>query len=101
VKPADIPIELLRQLVADVKAAGHHHPLLSQMRVRAGSDYFGHESRMLDAATGSGSLPPASIPNFGDYDFRMFEGFSEMRAEIVRRDSEVGLSRLVAGYAWE
>lgn len=37
----------------------------------------------------------------GDYDFRMFDDVSEMRREIVRRDREVGLSRLVAGYAWE
>jgi DUF2075 family protein len=101
VKPADIPIEALERLVADAKAAGHHHPLLSQMRVRAGSDYVGHVRRMLGAATGSGSQPPASVPDFGDYDFRMFDDVSEMRAEIVRRDREVGLARLVAGYAWE
>jgi DUF2075 family protein len=31
----------------------------------------------------------------------MFDDVSEMRTEIVRRDREVGLSRLVAGYAWE
>ncbi|MFB2583453.1 DNA/RNA helicase domain-containing protein [Herbiconiux liukaitaii] len=71
------------------------------MRVRAGSDYVGHGRRMLGAATGSGSQPPASVPYFGDYDFRMFDDASEMRAEIVRRDCEVGLSCLVAGYAWE
>ena len=56
---------------------------------------------MLGAATGSGSQPPASVPDLGDYEFRMFDDVSEMRAEIVRRDGEVGLSRLVAGYAWE
>ncbi|NQX33291.1 DUF2075 domain-containing protein [Herbiconiux sp. VKM Ac-2851] len=101
VKPADIPIELLQQLVADAKAADHHHPLLSQMRVRAGSDYVGHVRRMLGVATESGAQPPASVPDFGDYDFRMFDDVSAMRAEIVHRDREVGLSRLVAGYAWE
>ncbi|MFB2557035.1 DNA/RNA helicase domain-containing protein [Herbiconiux liangxiaofengii] len=101
VKPADIPIEALERLVADAKAADHHHPLLSQMRVRAGSDYVGHVRRMLGAAPGSGSQPLASVPDFGDYDFRMFDDVSEMRAEIVHRDREVGLSRLVAGYAWE
>jgi DUF2075 family protein len=101
VKPADIPIAALERLVADAKAADHHHPLLSQMRVRAGSDYVGHVRRMLGASPGSGSQPPASVSDFGDYDFRMFDDVSEMRAEIVRRDREVGLSRLVSGYAWE
>jgi DUF2075 family protein len=101
VKPADVPIDTLERLVADAKAADHYHPLLSQMRVRAGSDYVGHVRRMLGAAPGSGPQPPASVPDFGEYDFRMFDDVSEMCAEIVRRDREVGLSRLVAGYAWE
>lgn len=80
VKPADILIEALERLVADAKAADHHHPLLSQMRVRAGSDYVGHVRRMLGAATEPGSQPPASVPDFGNYDFRMFDDVSEMRA---------------------
>jgi hypothetical protein len=42
VKPADTPIAALERLVANAKAADHHHPLHSQMRVRAGSDYVGH-----------------------------------------------------------
>jgi DUF2075 family protein len=101
VKPADIPVEILQQLVADAKVADHHHPLLSQMRVRAGSDYVGHIRRMLGAAASSNAPAVTEVPDFGDYDFRMFDDVSEMRAEIVRRDHEVGLSRLVAGYAWE
>ncbi|WP_382306630.1 DNA/RNA helicase domain-containing protein [Herbiconiux sp. UC225_62] len=71
------------------------------MRVRAGSDYVGHVRRMLGAGTASGSLPPASLPDFGDYDFRTFDDVSEMRAEIVSQDREVGPSRLIAGYAWK
>lgn len=37
---------------------------------------------------------------FGDYDFRLFDDIADMHAEILQRDAEVGLSRLVAGYAW-
>ncbi|KAK3390292.1 hypothetical protein B0H63DRAFT_507670 [Podospora didyma] len=39
--------------------------------------------------------------DLGDYDFRAFASVSDMRDEILRREAEVGLSRLMAGYAWE
>jgi DUF2075 family protein len=39
--------------------------------------------------------------DFGDYEFRAFDSVADMRDEIFRRDVEVGLSRMVAGYAWE
>ena len=35
------------------------------------------------------------------YDFRAFDSIADMRDEIFRRDAEAGLSRMVAGYAWE
>lgn len=38
---------------------------------------------------------------FGDYEFRMFDDLGQMHQAIRARDVEVGLSRLVAGYAWE
>ena len=39
--------------------------------------------------------------NFSGYDFRMFDDVAEMWAQIELRDAEVGLSRVVAGYAWK
>lgn len=39
--------------------------------------------------------------DFGDYDFRTFDSVARMRDEIFQRDAEVGLARMVAGYAWE
>lgn len=36
VRPADLPREVLHDLVAEAKGADHHYPLASQMRVRAG-----------------------------------------------------------------
>ena len=70
---------------------------MSQMRVQAGSDYVAYVRRILDTTTTS-TLPPAEL--FEGYDFRMFDSVSEMRAEIRRKDAAVGLSRLLAGYAW-
>ena len=68
------------------------------MRVQAGSDFVSYIRWILDPR-------PLSAPrvrqDFGEYDFRAFNSVAEMRDEIFRRDAEVGLSRMVAGYAWE
>ncbi|KAF2281070.1 uncharacterized protein EI97DRAFT_472267 [Westerdykella ornata] len=98
VRPADLAPELLSDLVADARASGRHFQLRTQMRVRAGSDFVSYIRYILDPH-------PLSVPrvrmHFGDYDFRAFDTVADMRDEIFRRDAEVGLSRLVAGYAWE
>jgi DUF2075 family protein len=98
VRPADLPPELLSNLVADTRASGRHFQLRTQMRVQAGSDFVSYIRWILDPR-------PLSVPRvrlqFGEYDFRAFDTVSQMRDEIFRREAEVGLSRMVAGYAWE
>jgi DUF2075 family protein len=98
VRPADLPSELLSDLVADTHASGRHFQLRTQMRVQAGSDFVSYVRWILDPR-------PPSVPrvrrDFGEYDFRAFDSVAHMRDEIFRRNAEVGLSRMVAGYAWE
>ena len=98
VRPADLPPELLSNLVADTRASRRYFQLQTQMRVQAGSDFVSYIRWILDPRPLSA---PRARPNFGDYDFRAFDDVAEMRDEIFRRDAEVGLSRMVAGYAWE
>ena len=98
VRPSDLPPEILGQLVSVAKATRRHHPLLSQMRVQAGADYVGYIRRLLGTGSmGSGPLVPKT---FEGYDFRMFDDIAAMHAQIRRKDAEVGLSRLLAGFAW-
>lgn len=94
VRPADLPSETLSVLVGEAKAANRNYPLLSQMRVQAGSDYVSYIRRIL------GSGAPVAPEGFDGYGFRLFDNLAEMREEIQRKDAEVGLSRLLAGYAW-
>ncbi|KIL89237.1 hypothetical protein FAVG1_07631 [Fusarium avenaceum] len=98
VRPADLPSEVLSDLVADARASRRHFQLQTQMRVRAGSDFVSYVRWILDPR-------PLSLPrvrrDFGDYDFRTFDNVARMRDEIFQRDAEVGLARIVAGYAWE
>ncbi len=94
VRPADLPPEMLGVLVQEAKAANRNCPLLSQMRVQAGSDYVGYIRRILNSGA------PVAPEKFDGYGFRLFDDLAEMRGEIRRKDAEVGLSRLLAGYAW-
>lgn len=97
VRPADLPAELLTDLVRHTRATGRHFQLQTQMRVRAGSDFVSYVRWILDPYPSS---PPQRM-HFGEYDFRLFDTVTEMRVEIFKRESEVGLSRIVAGYAWD
>ncbi|TFC75847.1 DUF2075 domain-containing protein [Cryobacterium cheniae] len=100
VRPADVPPELLNSLVIEAQLTRRHYPLMSQMRVQAGSDYVAYVRRVLGTTTAI-SRPQVVAPElFEGYDLRLFDSLVEMRAEIRRRDAEVGLSRLLAGYAW-
>lgn len=96
VRPADLPQKILRALVEDASAAHRIYPLSTQMRVRAGADYVEFIRAML-----RGESDSTSRPDLGDYDLRFFDDLAEMRREILDRNLEHGLARLVAGYAWE
>lgn len=93
VRPLDVPTEVLDGIVTQARADHRHYPLLSQMRVRAGDDYVGYVRRVLE-----GLRPEPQ--EFRGYDLRYFDNFRQMWELVQRRESEHGLSRLVAGYAW-
>jgi DUF2075 family protein len=100
VRPADLPSELLGELVRAARITNRHYPLATQMRVQAGSDYVAYVRRILGPAN-TGVPQPVTREDFDGYDFRMFDSVTEMREEIRRKDAEAGLSRMLAGYAWE
>jgi len=94
VRPADLPSHTLTSLKNNAKNDDRLYRLATQMRVRAGSDYVGFGKELL-----KGKIPNGR--DFGPYDLRLFEDFDSMYRAIRRREEEFGLSRLVAGYAWE
>jgi DUF2075 family protein len=94
VRPHDLSPALLGAEVRDAKDAHRFFRLTTQMRVQAGADYVEFVRAML-----RGEDP--DLPDLGEYDLRFFDDLGEMRAAIREKDAEVGLSRLVAGYAWD
>lgn len=95
VRPADLPQSDLAELTRQATSEHRLYPLVSQFRVRAGADYIADVRRVLS------STPPSRTLTFENYEIALFDSLPDMIAEIRARDSAVGLSRLVAGYAWE
>lgn len=94
VRPHDLSPTALDAELRAAKNAHRHYRLTTQMRVKAGADYVEYIRGLL-----RGEHPPR--PDLGEYDLRFFDDLGEMRRAIRERDAEVGLSRLVAGYAWD
>lgn len=94
VRPLDVPSAVLDDLDRTAQQHSRWYRLESQMRVRAGDDYVGY---MREVLNGRSQEPK----KFDVYDLRFFDDFNVMHAEIQLRESESGLARLVAGYAWK
>jgi DUF2075 family protein len=97
IRPADLPVEILEQLLSEATNARRRYPLVSQMRLKATDDYVGYVRAVLGSRSADAPAPRV----FEGYDFRLFESLADMRSEIRLREGEVGLARLLAGYAWE
>lgn len=95
VRPADIDEATLSAVAEEARADGRLHSLTTQMRVAGGSAYLDCVSAVM-----AGEAPAPAPAEFA-YDVRLFDDLSTMHQTIKERDAEVGLSRLVAGYAWK
>lgn len=93
VKPADLPAEVTASLVEQARQANSFFRLVSQMRVAGGTDYIEFIGRVF-AGTQQGP------ETFGNYELRFYDDIGDMRQAIFEKDKEVGLSRMIAGYAW-
>ncbi|MGO4489451.1 DNA/RNA helicase domain-containing protein [Microbacterium sp. 2RAF4] len=94
VRPHDLSPAALNTEIVGAKDAHRLFRLTTQMRVQAGADYVEFVRAVLrDEAP--------SLPDLGEYELRLFDNLGEMRDAIRQKDAEVGLSRLVAGYAWD
>jgi DUF2075 family protein len=94
IKPLDLPRSVIYEAINDAKASRTYFKLHSQLRVSAGQDYVEFIQRLL-------TDDPMPNPGFGEYDLRFFDSFTEMREEILKKNQEFGLSRILAGYAWK
>lgn len=88
IKPADIRPEEIKEYTYIP------HVLTSQMRVKGGDDYIRYISEILN-----GSQKEST--KFYTYDLKLFDNIQDLVSAIKEKDKTIGLSRLLAGYAWE
>ncbi len=95
IKPTDIRDTDFNKL--HTKPSTRKVILKSQFRVKGGNDYIQYIDDLLNCRLGESDKKFIS----SEYEFVMFDRIEEMVNSIKNKNHENGLSRLVAGYAWE
>lgn len=70
--------------------------LSTQFRVKGGNQYVKLIHQLFDE-----KLSTEKKVNIGFYDFKLFDDLDEMVSQIKLKESQKGLSRMVAGFGWE
>lgn len=94
VRPNDLPQEEFQEIL-DQTPQSRKYRLHTQMRSLGGEDYIDYVKKVFS------KLPPTEKLTFKDYDLEIIDSPSEFVETIKQHDREVGLSRVVAGYAWK
>lgn len=94
VKPGDLPPGITNEIINKARDGSMLFKLASQMRVKGGNDYLDFVNKLF-------SDTPAPKRDFNGYDLRFYDDFESMRRDILQLNEEFGLSRLLAGFAWE
>lgn len=87
IKPADVRLNDFSKIKKE------EHFLSSQVRVQGGEEYINFISQLLN-------LEEISNASFKDYDFKLYDELPLMMEDIKNKNKKLGLSRVVAGYAW-
>ncbi len=94
IKPSDAPKIVFDQLGEDKTT--RLETLKSQFRVKGGNAYVYFVDQLLNAQLDEGGYFESK-----DYELALFDSLQDMVALVKQRDSEYGLSRLIAGYSWQ
>lgn len=93
IKPSDAAADVFAALKA--LPTTEVQQLVSQFRVLGGNPYVKFVDELLNARL-SESVKHTSKA----YEFTLFNSFREFHKMIQQKESEVGLSRMIAGYSW-
>lgn len=94
IKPSDVKKEDFDSL--KLKKDTKVESLKSQFRVKGGNDYVQYIDNILNCAMS----PQSKIFNSKEYEFILFDSITDLVSQIKQRESENGLSRLIAGFSW-
>lgn len=94
IKPSDVQRGDSQKLKASKKTI--IQKLKSQFRVKGWNEYV----EFIDSLLHCRLKKDHDFFHSQEYEFKMFDSLEEMVEQIKKRDSESGLSRLIAGYSW-
>jgi DUF2075 family protein/DNA replication protein DnaC len=94
VKPSDVDSINFERLLNDNDTIKLE--LKSQMRVEGGNNYIEFVDELLH-------LKRKNLSKFSEekYDLKLFESFKDLYDNLLSKEKELSLCRLVAGYSWE
>ncbi|MCI0922016.1 DNA/RNA helicase domain-containing protein [Sphingobacterium rhinopitheci] len=93
IKPSDATKESFEQLKQ--LSTTRIEKLVTQFRVKGGNQYVKLVHNIFN------NIKIQDNTNVGNYDFRLFDNLDEIVSQIKKKDQILGLSRMVAGFAWE
>lgn len=94
IKPTDIRKEDFEKLIFSKKTRSYS--LTTQLRcIKGGEEYVDYIKSIFS------KNPPKKKITFKDYELKMFDDVNDMIEDIKSKDSEYGLCRNIAGYAWK
>jgi DUF2075 family protein/DNA replication protein DnaC/SOS-response transcriptional repressor LexA len=93
VKPSDVDSERFTTLLNDKNAL--RLELKSQMRVNGGNNYIQFVDDLLQVKRAEQTKYKED-----NYDLLIFDDFNDLHNELIKREKEFGLCRMIAGYSW-
>ncbi len=98
VGPSGIDYQRFRDKIQRAEKEQHrlcrYYELLTEMRVRGGNGYLDFVRKLLHGE--------CTEPYHSDaYELGLYDDFSAFERDMYEKEKEYGLSRMVAGYAWE
>lgn len=93
IKPSDIEKNVFDKLLDQSSKI----ELYSQLRVKGGNDYISYIDELLNVSL------PIEKPTFSheNYELELFDSLDHLISKLDKKEKELGLCRLVAGYSWE
>ncbi|SMP10681.1 DNA/RNA helicase domain-containing protein [Chryseobacterium profundimaris] len=95
IKPSDVSKESFYALKN--LPTTRNEKLRTQFRVKGGNNYVKLIHHLFDRSI---NIDDPKI-NIGFYDFKLFDDINEMVNQIQLKEDQKGLSRMIAGFAWE
>lgn len=93
IRPTDVRKERFQEIIASKNTYRYH--IQSQLRSQGGEDYINYIKAIFS------DEPPKEKLYFDNYEFKMYRDIRDLKTIINNKNDEVGLSRLIAGYAWK